>query len=199
VEFVGLECVGYRLPTEIEWEYAARGGTREMTYAGTMDFSAETIAESLERMGRIARTAESSEATYGAWPCSTLDGMNASEQCGPGVVRSLESNAYGLYDMLGNVGEWTTDRAVERIADMSGWRCFGRGEVQSNGDRSCEVNTVVDRSLHADDAAPRVLRGGAFFHSAPGSRVSIRNGLRWERRFVDVGFRLARTASPPTD
>lgn len=82
--FVGLDCTGYRLPTEPEWEYAARAGTTTATYVGELTSTG----------------------------CEDQPLRSIAHYCGVGVsgsdkVAMRSPNAWGLYDMLGNAFEWT--------------------------------------------------------------------------------------------
>jgi len=95
----------YRLPSEAEWEYAARGGARQETWAGTSEES---------EVGEYAWCAENSE-----------------EQAHP--VGENRSNSFGIYDMSGNVWEWVEDcwneNYEEAPSDGSAWlsaECGGR-------------------------------------------------------------------------
>jgi formylglycine-generating enzyme required for sulfatase activity len=142
---------GYRLPTEAQWEYACRAGTTTAFNWGT-------------------NTISSSQANYGA---SSVDANNTVEGTSldrTTAVGSYAANAWGLYDMHGNVWEWCWD-----------WYGSYPSEAQTNpiGAGSSE--------------SPRVRRGGAWSNSGKGARSAYRFSYHPFVRSYSIGFRLALT------
>jgi len=88
VDFAGLDCPGYRLPTEAEWEYATRAGTSTATWAGDLtELKKRPIDPVLDNL---------------AWYGGNAAGA-------PRPVGQKQPNPWGLYDTLGNVWEWCND------------------------------------------------------------------------------------------
>ncbi len=88
VAFAGLDCEGYRLPTEAEWERAARAGTTTATPVGNL----------------VRAQCPDTTLSSVAWYCG-----NPAGPIGTRAVGLLQANSWGLYDMLGNLFEWTWD------------------------------------------------------------------------------------------
>ncbi len=116
------ECKGYRLPTEAEWEYAARAGSGSAFYSG--DITEEYgLDPNLDKIG---------------W----FD-FNSDYKIHP--VKGKEANVWGLYDMSGNVVEWVWDwredylsgPATDPVGPVSGDRRSHRGGSYSDHARTC--------------------------------------------------------------
>jgi formylglycine-generating enzyme required for sulfatase activity len=154
---------GKRLPTEAEFEYATRAGAETKYWWGNGNPGSRRVAnigdESLKRQ-------------YSDWPLPIMTGYDdGSVRTAP--VGSFEANPFGLYDMTGNVWEWTSDRYDKQYYGNSP-RKDPMG--QSNGDF-------------------RVLRGGSWTNSPDEVRSANRTRHSPTYRFGPFGFRCAQDSS----
>ncbi len=140
-ELEGVPRGTYRLPSESEWEYACRAGTDTAFYSGNrLDSNMANCNDASKETGRR-----------------------------PVSAGSYMPNAYGLYDMHGNVWEW-----------CSGWY----GKYSPDG---------VAASIMSGSGATRVIRGGSWNHDAGYCRSANRVRYWPSRRINYLGLRILRT------
>lgn len=169
-KFKGLDCTGYRLPTEAEWEYAARAGTTTALYTGDIEINGEFNAPNL---GKIGWYGGNSGVDYeGGSDCSTWsEKEQASVSCGTHPAAQKGTNSWGLSDMLGNVWEWTWD-----------W----------HGSDYYGSDPTVD-PLGPEIGVHRVCRGGSWYNSASKCRAANREWYWIDLRYGFLGLRPARS------
>ena len=161
-------CPGYRLPTEAEWEFAYRAGTTTAFYNGPNTQSVVDCSIREPRAHLIGWYCGNSDANYNG--CSTNNHVTASGRClGTHPVGQKQPNAWGLYDMAGNVWEWVFDQYNANLSNLA-------------------VTNPVGTS-----GAQRVFRGGAWSAQASGLRAARRAGLEPDQAGATLGFRLVRT------
>jgi formylglycine-generating enzyme required for sulfatase activity len=146
------DASGYRLPTDAEWEYACRAGAGTAYYTGDITATGCDLITALDSAG---------------WYCYNKDAGQALPRTGA----LKQANAWGLYDMHGNLYEW----------------CF---DGYSSNYRP---NEPVTDPVNFTTYTGRLARGGAYDAQAESCRCANRIGRNATSGHDDIGFRPVRT------
>jgi formylglycine-generating enzyme required for sulfatase activity len=169
----------HRLPSEAEWEYAARGGSvTPRPWSDTGNFFARVFQSNKgtdpdqppSRACRNANVADESLKKLLAWPvthnCSDAQAYSSSGGY-------FGRNGFSLYDMIGNVSEWTQD-------------CWNPNHSGAPLDGKARTS---------GDCSQRVIRGGSWSSGPAYARSAARQKNAASYRAADLGFRLAKNPS----
>lgn len=164
------DWAGKALPTEAEWEFAARGGLEGAIFAWGDEFAPKDRLQANTWQGEFP------------WQNLKLDGYE-----GTSPVGSFPANGYGLHDMAGNVWEWTSDFFTPRHPDQAQTACcIPHNPRVDTADQSYAVG-------QPEAHIPRkVIKGGSHL-CAPNYclryRPAARQGETVETSTSHIGFR----------
>ena len=179
------EGATYRLPTEAEWEYACRAGTRSSYFSGEQP-------DSVYAVGNVADAS-----LHAIHPDDVIRQRTAAldEKDGDGYaftapVGQFRANDWGLHDTHGNVWEWCHDKYSDRYYDDM------LAEARKQGSRN-QPQPIVDPQ--GPDDTPkhdhgdwRSLRGGSWYVAPLQCRSSVRAFAEAHDAFSYIGFRVVR-------
>jgi formylglycine-generating enzyme required for sulfatase activity len=160
------ERLALELPSEAQWEYAARAGTSTVWWTGS---ERESLVGAVDIADRAAALGNAIWPAIQDWP-TLNDGYIVHAP-----VSEFRANPFGLHNVHGNVWEW--------CRDGSDGTFYGR-------------SPSIDPVCEPADYANRVARGGGFSNSASLTRSAERNHVTPKTADFDIGLRPARALTP---
>ena len=174
-ELSKLSGESMRLPSEAEWEYACRAGTRTAIYTGDLKILGQNNAPALDA---ISWYGGNSSVGYTGEGCDSSEWEEKQYSGSPSGVHPVgqkEANAWGLRDMIGNVWEWCQD-----------WY-----------DKEYYKESPTTDPTGPESGSDRVYRGGSWYSYAGDCRSAYRIRIDPGFRFYNLGFRLALSSASP--
>ncbi|GAB2800240.1 hypothetical protein GCM10027275_52870 [Rhabdobacter roseus] len=184
----------YRLPTEAEWEYAAKGmiGTQyadeNQSNQRIYPWDGSTLRNSQRgrKQGQMLANFKRGKGDYAGIAGRSNDGAIITQE-----LRSYPANDYGLYDMAGNVNEWVQDvyrpLSYTDFNDLNSLRRDGYMDEASKYDTK-NSNSIIDDKL-------RVYKGGSWSDVAYWLSPGTRRFMDQDSSTATVGFRCAMIAT----
>lgn len=161
---------GWSLPTEAQWEYACKAGTTSTFYLGS---DPSVIGRDFNSFGTVEENNEFWTRTPQRRMSKRTDGFEFTAPVG-----KFKPNAFGVFDMLGNVSEWVSDG----FADY---------------DLTQQIS--IDPHVPPNDSSMYIQRGGSFYFSSIFDRSAARQQWPKSRALPWTGFRVVREVKFPNE
>jgi formylglycine-generating enzyme required for sulfatase activity len=198
VFYEGQSCPGYRLPTEAEWELAARAGSdTHFPNGNAMEFNSGFTCWIDPKLDATDWYCGNSEVTYDGDSDCRGAAPGTSIRCGPHPVAQKRPNPFGLYDVSGNVSEWNWG-VWERPGGYD-WTGVELRPTELRVDPGHEPVIVPNTG----DVPDGIARGGMFDSVILGCMTTFYNGtgtngiVGGPTLDKNLGFRLVRTLPEP--
>ena len=181
----------YRLPTEAEWEYAARGGNKKEWSKELYDiFEGHTTAITAEEKQATAYQVRAKYPRYYLYSGSdNYEEVAWINDSTTQKVAQKRANELGLYDMSGNIWEWCLDYYQ---TDFYKDCITGAGNIKQQGkDQEYKTKGYIEDPVCYDKSySAHVFRGGSWLFSEIDCRVTSANYWIEDDTDIDLGFRL---------
>ena len=176
------EQLTYRLPTEAEWEYAARAGTSTFFSFGNQY---RGLIHQFANIGNVELERAFPDRVRRQWLVD-IERDPADGHIFTAPVGSYRANPWGIHDLHGNVWEWCTDRYLD-----TAYVQYDRGGFQEVRRRAIDP---LNEQKASSDGDWRIIRGGSWFNSPVQCRSAVRGYFEANDAACYLGFRVVREA-----